>query len=1041
MPQGTPYNAFIPPYPIRVDDFATPSSSVTTSTGKPHSPPVGLYLLTHTHTDHLNGLAARSFGQTVVCSHDAKEMLLRHEVYAERALRDMDLRAQNVRTFAHLRVDPQRLEDGTVEYAGSRDLLHPVHLHVPTVFRLSDDEAVTITLLDANHCPGAVMFLVEGSKGAVLHTGDFRAEPWFIESLRHNPFVQKYLDAPKAGRSPLRGHAESTPKLDAIYLDTACLLNNYDVPSKANAANGVAGLMALFPETTRFFINAWTWGYEELYKAVARTFGSKVHVDRYKHGIYSHITGDPFLTSIITKDGSSTRFHACERFNRCEHVRVNGRESHTPAGHHVVYVNPVNMGTAAWEAYVAQTREQLLRGEAVNNLLVPLARHSPLPELRAFVSLFKPRRVEPNTLDPNLKGLDAACMKAMFAACLADDVSACATMKDPVASFCDSYAMESPAVNLDDIDTALLDGKDGDEDVALKNLEGEGAREIAEKWADSGRMRKKLQVMKDYLPTRYRVVVEQILEGTYHPQSKPSLSSPDAQVALRPTGLAAQPTLVAEERSQPASRTFQGRASAAETKAAMARLSSHIPKALQSPTADSDTDDDDDDDGHALTAHLLWGEEVGLPPDLSAYGLPHPDRSSSPLPELAEQPVAGPSHASPARRVRAPRQMPLTPTSSRGSQDLSHWLRSSSPPPSPERASPPPSPHADPEEQPPRTPPSGVLLDSPFEPTTLRKGKMAQMPTPETRRRRTVDNSAAAVHPQRPSATAGPQLTPVFPTARHMAHPHEAPSSRRASEGRRSDAAPPLLDLRMRGKRPYPQDEADGADIAAAERAPKRRREGQSKGDEASRHLAGHDSAGVDGAITASSSPSHSRYRRTRATAVQRVRTLEHDSITSGTMSASVLDALQTSSMGTLAASGTKKEQYRAERLRIAEKLARAMPDRVVPSFWAKHEQRLRKEESKLQSASTQSPSMDVTSVLRASQCSNIVAKGKEKAPESAPVELSRLPSQDEEMSEEYAQKVRRRAEEFKRSLARGLRPGAVIPRLRCLESQEEEPL
>ena len=69
------------------------------------------------------GLSARSFGQTIVCSHDAKEMLLRHEVYAERALRDAELRVENVRTFAHLRVEPQRMEDGSVDYTGSRDLL------------------------------------------------------------------------------------------------------------------------------------------------------------------------------------------------------------------------------------------------------------------------------------------------------------------------------------------------------------------------------------------------------------------------------------------------------------------------------------------------------------------------------------------------------------------------------------------------------------------------------------------------------------------------------------------------------------------------------------------------------------------------------------------------------------------------------------------------------------------------------------------------------------------------------------------------------
>ena len=36
---------------------------------------------------------------------------------------------------------------------------------------------------------------------------------------------------------------------------------------------------------------------------------------------------------------------------------------------HVVYINPVNMGTAGWESYQKETKAKLACGEAVNILV------------------------------------------------------------------------------------------------------------------------------------------------------------------------------------------------------------------------------------------------------------------------------------------------------------------------------------------------------------------------------------------------------------------------------------------------------------------------------------------------------------------------------------------------------------------------------------------------------------------------------------------------------------------------------------------------
>jgi len=50
-----------------------------------------------------------------------------------------------------------------------------------------------VTLIDANHCPGAVMILVTGDKGRVLHTGDFRYKKSMLEWFP-DPIDHLYLD-------------------------------------------------------------------------------------------------------------------------------------------------------------------------------------------------------------------------------------------------------------------------------------------------------------------------------------------------------------------------------------------------------------------------------------------------------------------------------------------------------------------------------------------------------------------------------------------------------------------------------------------------------------------------------------------------------------------------------------------------------------------------------------------------------------------------------------------------------------------------------
>ena len=267
----------------------------------------------------------------------------------------------------------------------------------------------------------------------------------------------------------------------------------------------------------------------------------------------------------------------------------------------------------------------------------------------------------PNTLDPALKGLDAACIEGMFAGCLAETSSS------------DRRDEGTSSVDFGDLDAVMRAGTEG-EDVAFKNLEGEGARDIAEKWADSGRMRRKLSVMKQYLPTSQRRVVERILDGKYDTATtkipEPVRRKSTKGITERPRS--SSPPARAAEKRKPA---FQGRATIEQSEAAMARIQRQpsVPKALRSPEPDSETDDDEN---HEALAMYLFGAQASTPPKSHSYGVMNADMTSSSLSSSpTQQPIAGPS-----RLVRLPSEMPLTPTSKRGSQDLSLWLKSSSSP-------------------------------------------------------------------------------------------------------------------------------------------------------------------------------------------------------------------------------------------------------------------------------------------------------------------------------------------------------------------------
>jgi Cft2 family RNA processing exonuclease len=98
-----------------------------------------------------------------------------------------------------------------------RQYLHPLPMNTTTVIE-SEGKPVVVTLIDANHCPGAVMFLFQVGKRNVLHVGDFR---WSREAMQ--------------AQAPLRPFMNGTHRIDDIYLDTTYCDPKYDLPSQHKA--------------------------------------------------------------------------------------------------------------------------------------------------------------------------------------------------------------------------------------------------------------------------------------------------------------------------------------------------------------------------------------------------------------------------------------------------------------------------------------------------------------------------------------------------------------------------------------------------------------------------------------------------------------------------------------------------------------------------------------------------------------------------------------------------------------------------------------
>ncbi|XP_074151759.1 DNA cross-link repair 1A protein [Sminthopsis crassicaudata] len=286
------------------------------------------YFLTHFHSDHYAGLS-KKFTFPVYCSKITSNLVK-----------------------SKLCVQEQ--------------YLHPLPMN--TVCTVN---GIKVVLLDANHCPGAVMILFYLPNGTVtLHTGDFRADP-----------------------SMERYSLLANQKIHTLYLDTTYCSPEYTFPSQQEviqfAINIAFETVTLSPRTL-VVCGTYSIGKEKIFLAIADVLGSKVSMSQEKYKTLQCLELQE-VNSLITTDWSSALVHLLPMMQ----INFKGLQNHLNK-YGGKYENILAFRPTGWthsEKFgsladiVPQTKGN------ISIYGIPYSEHSSYLEMKRFVQWLKPQKI------------------------------------------------------------------------------------------------------------------------------------------------------------------------------------------------------------------------------------------------------------------------------------------------------------------------------------------------------------------------------------------------------------------------------------------------------------------------------------------------------------------------------------------------------------------------------------------------------------------------------------------------------------------------
>ncbi|GFY84777.1 similar to DNA LIGASE 6 [Actinidia rufa] len=289
----------------------------------------------------------------------------------------------------------------------SRLLIQILKISPLFVVPLSLSEPVTIdgcevTLIDANHCPGAVQFLfrIQGSGGKnerYVHTGDFR----YCDSMKLEPVLSEFVGC------------------DAVFLDTTYCNPKFVFPSQEESIDYIVSVIERVgvenegcTKSVLFLVATYVIGKERILLEISRKCNRKIHVDARKMGILRVLGfGED---EIFTEEESDTDVHVVgwnvlgETWPYFRPNFLKMKEIMNERG----YSKVVGFVPTGWTYEVKRNKFSVRTKDAFEIHLVPYSEHSNYEELREYVRFLKPKRVIP-TVGVDVEKLDSKHANSM----------------------------------------------------------------------------------------------------------------------------------------------------------------------------------------------------------------------------------------------------------------------------------------------------------------------------------------------------------------------------------------------------------------------------------------------------------------------------------------------------------------------------------------------------------------------------------------------------------------------------------------------------